>query len=209
MPYGKVLYESGCELRYVYFPTTCIVSKVYWIEDGLSSELALVGSEGFVGLALFMGGGTMTHQAVVSRAGSSYRLRRSLFLQAINCHSGGDVDQTLFLLLLRYTQAMMTQITQTAACNRHHSIYQQLSRWILLNIDRQSSNELILTQDCIANRLGVRRESITAAAGKLQQKGFISYTRGHLSVLNRPGLESQVCECYKVVKTEFDRLLPQ
>lgn len=208
MPYGEVIYESGSELRYAYFPINSIVSKIYLTEDGASSELALVGSEGFVGLGLFMGGVTMTHQAVVSRAGSSYRLRRQHFLKAIECLAGNGVDQTLFHLLLRYTQALMTEITQTAACNRHHSIYQQLSRWLLQNLDRQSSNELILTQDLIAHRLGVRRESITEAAGKLHQKGLISYHRGHLRVLNRAGLEAQVCECYNVVKTEFDRLLP-
>jgi CRP-like cAMP-binding protein len=208
MPYGKVIYDSGSDLRYVYFPTTCIVSKIYFIEAGSSSEFAMVGSEGIVGLGLFMGGESMTHQAVVSRAGGSYRLKRQYFMQALDCHSENCSDQTLLHLLLRYTQAMITQITQTAACNRHHSIYQQLSRWLLLNLDRQSSNVLIHTHEHIALRLGVRRESITEAAGKLQQKGLISYNRGQLNILNRPGLEAQVCECYAVVKNEFDRLLP-
>jgi CRP-like cAMP-binding protein len=208
LPYDEVIYESGCELGYAYFPTTCIVSKIYVFEDGTSSELALVGSEGFVGLSLFMGGRTLSHQAIVSRAGGCYRLRRLLFMQAFDCYSGNGDNQILFHLLLRYTQAMITQIGQNVVCNRHHSIYQQLSRWLLLNLDRQSSNELILTQEHIAHKLGVRRESITKAAGKLQQKGLISYYRGHLSVSNRSGLEDQVCECYKVVKAEFDRLLP-
>jgi CRP-like cAMP-binding protein len=208
LPYGEVIHESGCELRYAYFPTSCIVSKVYFIESGTSSELALVGSEGFVGLGLFMSGRTLSHQAIISRAGGCYRLRRQLFMQAFDCHSGNGDNQRLFHLLLRYTQAMITQIAQTAACNRHHSIYQQLSRWLLLNLDRQTSNELILTQEHIAHRLGVRRESITKAAGLLQEKGLISCYRGHLSVLNRSGVEDQVCECYKVVKAEFDRLLP-
>ncbi|MDO8938308.1 MAG: Crp/Fnr family transcriptional regulator [Methylicorpusculum sp.] len=208
LAYGEVIYESGREVPYAYFPTTSIVSKVYLFEDGASSELALVGSEGFVGLGLFMGGGTLPHQAIVSRAGGSYRLRRQRFLQAFDCHSGNGDNQILFQLLLRFTQAMITQIGQNAVCNRHHSIYQQLSRWLLLNLDRQSSNELILTQEHIAHKLGVRRESITKAVGQLQQKGLISYHRGHLSVTNRSGLEDQVCECYKVVKAEFDRLLP-
>ncbi|WP_446811367.1 Crp/Fnr family transcriptional regulator [Methylomonas sp. 2BW1-5-20] len=208
MNYGQVIYECGRALNYVYFPTTCVVSKVNFIENGTSSELALVGHEGFVGLGLLMGGGTMTHQAIVSREGYSYRLRKQLFIQEIDRHAGQCNDPVLLQLLLRYVQAMITQIAQTAACNRHHSIYQQLSRWLLVNLDRQSSNELIVTQDHIAAMLGVRRESVTDAAGKLLQKGLISYSRGHIKVLSRPGLESQVCECYNVVKTEYDRLAP-
>ncbi|WKJ92253.1 Crp/Fnr family transcriptional regulator [Methylomonas montana] len=208
MPSGKVLYESGSELRYAYFPTTCIVSKVYIVENGTSSELAVVGHEGFIGLGLFMGGRTMPHQAVVSSAGYAYRLQRHLFIKEIESRHGCDNDMSLFQLLLRYIQALITQIAQTAACNRHHSIYQQLCRWLLLNLDRHASNQMLVTHDYIANMLGVRRESITDAAGKLQQKGIISYSRGHLSVLDRSGLEAQVCECYKVISTEFDRLIP-
>ncbi|OAH96377.1 Crp/Fnr family transcriptional regulator [Methylomonas methanica] len=206
--YGQVIYECGRVPNYVYFPTTCVVSKVNLIEDGTSSELALVGNEGFVGLGLLTGGGTMTHQAMVSRGGFSYRLRRQLFIHEFDHRSGHCNDPVFLQLLLRYVQAMITQIAQTAACNRHHSIYQQLSRWLLVNLDRQSSEELIVTQDHIASMLGVRRESVTEAAGKLQQKGLITYSRGHIRVLSRPGLESQVCECYNVVKTEYDRLLP-
>lgn len=208
MPCGKVLYESGSELRYAYFPTTCIVSNVYVVEDGRSSELAVVGHEGFIGLGIFMGGRTMPHQAVVSNAGYAYRIQRQLFINEFESRHGGDNDQSLFQLLLRYIQALITQIAQTAACNRHHSIYQQLCRWLLLNLDRQASNQILVTHDYLANMLGVRRESITDAAGKLQQKGLISYGRGRLSVLNRQGLEAQVCECYHVITAEFERLIP-
>lgn len=208
MNYGQVLYESGRALNYVYFPTTCVVSKVNFTKDGTSSELALVGNEGFVGLGLLMGGGTITHQAAVSREGYSYRLRKQLFMYEFDHQPGHCNHRVLLQLLLRNVQAMITQIAQTAACNRHHSIYQQLSRWLLVNLDRQTSNELIVTQDHIANMLGVRRESVTEAARKLQQKGLIIYSRGHITVLSRPGLESQVCECYNVVKTEYDRLMP-
>lgn len=208
MNYGQVIYESGRALSYVYFPTTCVVSKVNFTEDGTSSELAQVGNEGFVGLGLIMGGGTMTHQAIVSREGSSYRLRKQIFMHEFDHQSGHCGDMVFLQLLLRSVQAMIAQIVQTAACNRHHSIYQQLSRWILVNLDRQASNELIVTQDHIARMLGVRRESVTAEAGRLLQKGLISYSRGHITVLNRPGLESQVCECYNVVKTEYYRLMP-
>lgn len=208
MPCGKVLYESGSELRYAYFPTTCIVSNVYVVEDGTSSELAVVGHEGFIGLGIFMGGRTMPHQAVVSRAGYAYRLQRQLFIEEFESRHGNGNDQSLFQLLLRYIQALITQIAQTSACNRHHSIYQQLCRWLLLNLDRQASNQMLVTHDYLANMLGVRRESITDAAGKLQQQGLISYSRGRLIVLNRPGLEAQVCECYQVISTEFRRLVP-
>lgn len=208
MPYGKVIYERGSELRYAYFPTTCIVSNVYTVENGTSSELAVVGNEGFIGLALFMGGRTMPHQAVVSREGYGYRLHRQLFIQEFESQHGSSNNRSLFNLLLRYIQALITQIAQTAACNRHHSIYQQLCRWLLLNLDRQTSNQIKVTQEYIANMLGVRRESVTEAARKLQQKGLISYSRGRLTVLDRPALEAQVCECYNVIKTEFDRLVP-
>jgi len=201
MNYGQVIYESGRALNYFYFPTSCVV-------DGTSSELAQVGNEGFVGLGLLMGGGTMTHQAIVSRKGYSYRLRKQLFMHDFD-HQYGLCGDIMFLqLLLRSVQAMIAQIVQTAACNRHHSIYQQLSRWLLVNLDRQASNELIVTQDHIASMLGVRRESVTEAAGKLLQKGLISYSRGHINVLSRPGLEVQVCECYNVLKTEYNRLRP-
>ncbi len=208
MGYGQIIYEAGHALNYIYFPTTSVVSIVYSNQDGTSSELALVGNEGFVGLGLLMGGGTMTHQAVVSRGGAGYQLRKKPFMQEFDYRSGCCNDTVFLQLLLRYVQAMITQIAQTAACNRHHSIYQQLSRWLLVNLDRQTSNELMVTQDHIASMLGVRRESVTDAAGKLLQKGLISYSRGHIKVLSRPGLESQVCECYQVVKTEFDRLMP-
>ncbi|AMK78554.1 MULTISPECIES: Crp/Fnr family transcriptional regulator [Methylomonas] len=208
MSYGEVIYMPGSELRYAYFPTTSLVSNIYIVEDGTSSELAIVGYEGFIGLGLFTGGRTMPHQAVVTRGGYGYRLRRQLFIKEFESGDESRTDRSLFQLLLRYIQALITQIAQTAACNRHHSIYQQLCRWLLLNLDRHSSNEMLVTHDQIANMLGVRRESITDAAGKLQQKGLISYSRGHINVLNRAGLETQVCECYQVIKTEFDRLIP-
>lgn len=208
MNYGQVIYESGYEADYAYFPCTCIISKVYLIEDGASSEVALIGNEGFVGLSMLLGGGTMIHQAIVTRAGSCYRLRRKLFLQEFDLHSKNITNLAQFHLLLRYVQAMITHITLTAACNRHHSIYQQLCRWTLMNLDRQASNDLTVTQEHIAHMLGVRRESITEAAGKLQQKGLIRYTRGQLKVMNRIGLEEEVCECYHVVKAETDRLSP-
>ncbi|OAH97427.1 Crp/Fnr family transcriptional regulator [Methylomonas methanica] len=208
MSCGEVIYEPGSELRYAYFPTTSVVSNVYIVEDGTSSELAIVGNEGFIGLGLFTGGLTMPHQAVISRSGYGYRLRRQLFIKEFESGDGSSTDKSLFQLLLRYIQALMTQIAQTAACNRHHSIYQQLCRWLLLNLDRYSSNEMLVTHDHIANMLGVRRESITDATGKLQKKGLISCSRGHLSVLNRAALEEQACECYQVIKVEFDRLIP-
>jgi CRP-like cAMP-binding protein len=207
MDYGRVIYDAGHALNYIYFPTTSVVSIVYSNQDGRSSELALVGNEGFVGLGLLMGGNTMTHQAVVSLGGVGYRLRKKQFMQEFDYHSGCCNDPVFLQLLLHYVQAMVTQISQTAACNRHHSIYQQVARWLLVNLDRQTSNELMVSQDHIVSMLGVRRESITEAAGKLQQKGLISYQRGHLRVLNRLELEGQVCECYNVVKTEYDRLM--
>jgi CRP-like cAMP-binding protein len=202
MQLGDVLYESGDELRHPYFPTTCIVSLLYVMENGASAEIAMVGNESIIGVALFMGGGTMPHRAVVQSAGYAYRLRKQVFMQEFN-HYGA-----LHHLLLRYTQALITQMAQTVVCNRHHSVDQQLCRWLLLSLDRLSGNELTMTQELIANMLGVRREGVTEAAGKLHQAGLINYSRGHITVLDRPGLEARVCECYQVVKTESDRLLP-
>lgn len=208
MPLGEVLYESGEELRYAYFPTTCIVSKFYVMENGASTEIAVVGNEGIIGIPLFMGGGTMPNRAVVRNEGYAYRLRRHLFMQAFDSPHEGCHDGVLHHLLLLYTQALITQIAQSAVCNRHHSVYQQLCRWLLQSLDRLASNELTITQELIANMLGVRREGVTEAACRLQKAGLIDYHRGHITVLDRQGLETQVCECYKVVKTEFDRLIP-
>ena len=202
MKLGEVLYESGGELRYAYFPTNCIVSLLYVMENGASAEIAVVGNEGLIGVALFMGGGTMPNRAVVQSAGYAYRLRGSLMLQEINRNG------YLLRLLLFYTQALITQMAQTAVCNRHHTLDQQLCRWLLLSLDRLTNNELTMTQELIANMLGVRREGVTEAAGKLQQAGLIEYGRGRIKVVDRPGLEARVCECYQVVKTETDRLLP-
>jgi len=201
MPLGEVLYESGCKLHYVYFPTTAIISMLYVLEDGASAEIAIVGNEGVLGISLFMGGETTPSRAVVQSAGWGYRLKAHLMKAEFK--RGGP----LMHLLLRYTQALITQMTQTAVCNRHHSIEKQLCRWLLLSLDRLSSDSLTMTQDLIANMLGVRREGVTEAAGKLQRAGLIRYSRGHITVLDRPGLESRVCECYAVVKLEFDRLL--
>jgi CRP-like cAMP-binding protein len=201
MPLGDVLYESGCKLNYVYFPTTAIVSMLYVLEDGSSAEIAIVGNEGVLGIALFMGGQTTPSRAVVQSAGWGYRLKAHL-MQSEFKRSG-----PLMALLLRYTQALITQMTQTAVCNRHHSIEQQLCRWLLLSLDRLSTDSLSMTQDLIANMLGVRREGVTEAAGKLQRAGYIRYARGNITVLDRPGIEQRVCECYRVVKLEFDRLL--
>jgi CRP-like cAMP-binding protein len=199
---GEVLYESGGLLQHVYFPTTAIVSLHYVMENGSSSEIAGVGNEGVLGISLFMGGNTTPSRAVVQTGGQGYRLKAPLMAQEFN--RGGLMQQ----LLLRYTQALITQMSQTAACNRHHSLVQQLCRWLLLTLDRMPTNELIMTQELVANMLGVRREGVTEAAGKLQQAGVIRYRRGHITVLDRSGLESQVCECYEVVKKEFARLLP-
>jgi CRP-like cAMP-binding protein len=198
---GDVLYESGCKLGYVYFPTTAIISLLYVLEDGASAEIAVVGNEGILGISLFMGGDTTPSRAVVQCAGWGYRLKAHLMKEEFK-RAG-----PLLYLLLRYTQALITQMTQTAVCNRHHSIEQQLCRWLLLSLDRLSGNSLTMTQDLIANNLGVRREGVTEAAGKLQRAGYIRYSRGHITVLDRPGLELRVCECYAVVKVEFDRLL--
>lgn len=206
MPLGEVLYESGGQLQHVYFPTTAIMSLHYVTENGASSEIAGVGNEGALGISLFMGGNTTPSRAIVHTAGYSYRMKSRLLMQEFN-RSGGRRAGTLQQLLLRYTQALITQISQTAICNRHHAVEQQLCRWLLLTLDRLPSNELIMTQELIASMLGVRREGITEAAGKLQQAGFIRYRRGHITVLDRSGLESRVCECYAVVKQEYDRLL--
>lgn len=201
MPLGEVLHESGCKQHYVYFPTTSIISLVYVLEDGASAEIAVVGNEGILGISLFMGGDTTPSRAVVQSAGWGYRLKARLMKDEFQ-RAG-----PLLYLLLRYTQALITQMTQTAVCNRHHSIEQQLCRWLLLVLDRLSGDSLTMTQDLIANNLGVRREGVTEAAGKLQRAGYIRYARGHITVLDRPGLEKRVCECYAVVKLEFDRLL--
>lgn len=201
MPLGEVLYESGGQLQYAYFPTSAIVSLHYMTESGASSEIAGVGNEGVVGISLFMGGNTTPSRAIVQTAGHGYQLKARVLLEEFK---RGAVMQHL---LLRYTQALITQISQTAVCNRHHSVEQQLCRWLLLTLDRLPSSELTMTQELIANMLGVRREGITEAAGHLQQERCISYRRGHISVLNRSGLESRVCECYAVVKKEHDRLL--
>ena len=202
MPLGHVLYESGSELRHVYFPTTSIVSLLYVMEDGASAEIAIVGNEGILGISLFMGGETTPSRAVVQGAGYGFRLKAQLLKEEF-----GRFGPMLHLLL-RYTQALITQMAQTAVCNRHHSVDQQLCRWLLLSLDRLASNELAMTQELIANMLGVRREGVTEAAGKLQDAGLIRYRRGRITVLDRPGLEARACECYQVVKTEFDRLLP-
>jgi CRP-like cAMP-binding protein len=203
LPLGKVLYESNSELRHVYFPTTAIVSLLYVMLDGASAEIAVVGNEGIIGVALFMGGETMPNRAVVQSAGHAYRLKGQLLKQEFN--RSGELQH----LLLRYTQALLTQMAQTAVCNRHHSLDQQLCRWLLLSLDRLSSNELVMTQELIANMLGVRREGVTESAGNLQSAGLIDYHRGHITVLDRAGLEARTCECYAVVKNEFDRLLPE
>jgi len=202
MPLGKSIYESGETLRYVYFPTTCIVSLLYVMENGSSAEIAVIGNEGIVGLALFMGGETMPNRAVVQSAGHAYRLSSALVKKEFG------LNGPLLRLLLRYMQALITQMSQTAVCNRHHSLDQQLCRWLLLSIDRLANNHLIMTQELIANMLGVRREGVTVAAKDLQTAGLIAYQRGHITVLDRAGIEKRVCECYQVVKDEFDRLLP-
>jgi CRP-like cAMP-binding protein len=201
MPLGEILYEPGGQLQHAYFPTTSIVSLHYVMESGASAETAGVGNEGVLGISLFMGGGTTPSSAVVQTAGHAYRLQTRLLME--------EFDRAGFLqrLLLRYTQALITQMTQTAVCNRHHSVEQQLCRWLLLTLDRLPSNQLVMTQELVASMLGVRREGITAAAGKLQRAGIIRYQRGHITVLERSGLETHVCECYAVVKKELSRLL--
>jgi CRP-like cAMP-binding protein len=202
MPLGEVLYESGDVLRYVYFPIDSIVSLLYVMADGASAEISVVGNEGLIGIALFMGGETTPSRAIVQSAGHAYRLIGQRLKDEF--HRNGDMQ----LLLLRYTQALITQMAQTAVCNRHHSVDQQLCRWLLLSLDRLSSNELTMTQELIANMLGVRREGVTDAAGKLQKLGVIHYSRGQITVLDRPRLEQLCCECYAVVRKETDRLLP-
>lgn len=200
---GEVLYESGDQMRHAYFPTTAIVSLLYVLENGSSAEIAVVGNEGILGIALFMGGHTTPSRAVVQSKGNAYRLKANLLLEEFN--RGGPSHN----LLLRYTQALITQMTQTAVCYRHHSVEQQLCRWLLLSLDRLQGNALDMTQELIANMLGVRREGVTEAAGRLQRDGLIQYSRGHIEILDRERLEGRVCECYQVVKTEFERLLPQ
>ena len=202
MPLGQVLYESGSRLAHVYFPTTSIVSLLYVVEDGASAEIAVVGNEGIVGISLFMGGESTPSRALVQSAGKGLRLRADVMLQEFN--RTGPVLH----LLLRYTQALITQMAQTAVCNRHHSVDQQLCRWLLLSLDRLDTNDLVMTQELIANMLGVRREGVTEAAGHLQHAGLIHYRRGHITVIDRAGLEQRTCECYAVVKKEYDRLLP-
>ncbi len=198
---GDILYESGGKLQHVYFPTTSILSLHYVLENGGSSEIAGVGNEGVLGISLFMGGDTTPSRAVVQTGGHGYRLKAQILMEEFN--RAGPVLR----LLLRYTQALITHMSQTAVCNRHHSVEQQLCRWLLLTLDRLPSNDLTMTQELIANMLGVRREGVTEAAGKLQGYGFISYRRGHITVLDRAGLEHKTCECYGVVKKEFSRLL--
>ena len=199
---GASVYEAGGRQAYVYFPTDSIVSLLYVMKDGASAEIAVVGNEGLVGISLFMGGETTPSRAVVQSAGRAYRLRAKVLKSEFEF--GGDLQH----LLLRYTQALITQMAQTAVCNRHHSIEQQLCRWLLLSADRLPNNVLTMTQDLIANMLGVRREGVTASAGKLQDAGVIRYSRGRITIVDRPRLEKRVCECYAVVKKEFDRLLP-
>jgi CRP-like cAMP-binding protein len=202
MPLGKVLYESGSKLTHVYFPTTSIVSLLYVMENGASAEIAVVGNDGIVGISLFMGGESTPSRAVVQSGGAGLRLNANILMQEFN--RAGPVLH----LLLRYTQALITQMSQTAVCNRHHSLDQQLCRWLLLSLDRLQSNQLLMTQELIANMLGVRREGVTEAAGRLHRAGIINYQRGHITVLDRTQLERRTCECYAVVKKEYDRLLP-
>ena len=202
LPLGQVLYESGIALSHVYFPTTAIVSLLYVMENGASAEIAVVGNEGIVGISLFMGGESTPSRAVVQSAGKGLRLNAQMMKQEF------DRAGPVLHLLLRYTQALITQMAQTAVCNRHHSLDQQLCRWLLLSLDRLEGNQLVMTQELIANMLGVRREGVTAGALKLQHAGLIQYARGHITVLDRAGLEKRSCECYAVVKKEYDRLLP-
>ena len=202
LPLGQVLHEAGSILAHVYFPTTAIVSLLYVMQSGASAEISVVGREGIVGIALFMGGESTPSRAVVQTAGEAYRLKAEVMKEAFD--QGGPVMH----LLLRYTQALITQMAQTAVCNRHHTMDQQLCRWLLLNLDRLPSNELVMTQELIARMLGVRREGVTETAQKLQHANLIRYARGHITILDRPGLEQRACECYSVVRKEYDRLLP-
>ncbi len=200
LPLGTVVYEASEKIDYVYFPIDCIVSLLYVMVDGSSAEISVIGNEGVVGIAVFMGGESTPSRAIVQSAGSVYRMSASELRKEFNSES------SIRMLLLRYTQSLIAQMAQTAVCNRHHSIDQQLCRWLLLSLDRLSTNEITMTQELIANMLGVRREGVTEAAGKLQKLGIINYKRGHIKVLDRLGLEAQSCECYKVVKNEADRL---
>ena len=202
MPLGQVLYESGATLSHVYFPTTAIVSLLYVMENGASAEIAVVGNEGIVGISLFMGGQSTPSRAVVQSAGKGLRMKSKTIKSEFE-------HVPVLHLLLRYTQALITQMAQTAVCNRHHSLDQQLCRWLLLSLDRLQGDELVMTQELIANMLGVRREGVTEGALKLQKSGLIKYSRGRIKVLDRPGLEKRSCECYQVVKKEYDRLLPE
>ena len=202
LPLGQVLYESGTTLKHVYFPTTAIISLLYVMENGASAEISVVGNEGLVGISLFMGGESTPSRAVVQSAGHGFRLKAQLMKDEF------DRAGPVLHLLLRYTQALITQMSQTAVCNRHHSLDQQLCRWLLLSLDRLEGTDLVMTQELIANMLGVRREGVTEAAHKLQEAGLIRYSRGRISVLDRIALERRVCECYGVVKKEYDRLLP-
>lgn len=203
LPLGKVLYEPGITMSHLYFPTTAIVSLLYALENGSSAEIAIVGYEGCVGVSIFMGGNSTSSRAVVQSAGEGYRIKSSILLDEFN--RNGPVMH----LLLRYTQALITQMSQTAVCNRHHTLDQQFCRWLLLSLDRLPGNQLNMTQELIANMLGVRREGVTEAALKVQKAGLISYSRGHITILDRVGLENRTCECYEVVKKEYDRLLPE
>ena len=203
MPLGQVLCESGRTISHVYFPTNAIVSLLYVMESGASAEIAVVGNEGVVGISLFMGGESTPSRTVVQSAGEGFRLKARMIKEEF------DRSGPVLRLLLRYTQALISQMAQTAVCNRHHSLDQQLCRWLLLSLDRLSGNELVMTQELIANMLGVRREGVTEGALKLQKAGLIQYSRGHITVLNRQGLEERTCECYAVVKKEYDRLLPE
>lgn len=202
LPLGKVLSESGFKMDFLYFPSTAIVSILYELESGSAAEIAVVGNEGCVGVCIFMGGLSTLSRTVVQSAGKGYRIKASAILEEFN--KAGPVMH----LFLRYTQALITQMTQTAVCNRHHTLDQQFCRWLLLSLDRLGGNELAMTQELIANMLGVRREGVTEAALKVQKAGLIKYARGHITILDRPGLEKRTCECYQVVKTEYERLLP-
>lgn len=203
LPLGKVLYEPNVKMSHVYFPASAIVSLLYELENGSSAEIAIVGNEGVVGVSIFMGGESTSSRAVVQSSGFGYRIKSNLILEEFN------QSMPLMHLLLRYTQALITQMSQTAVCNRHHTLDQQFCRWLLLSLDRLRNNELVMTQELIANMLGVRRESVTEAALKVQRAGFIKYSRGHITIIDRKGLEQRTCECYKVVKKEYDRLLPE
>ena len=202
LPLGKILYEPGDALRHIYFPTDCIVSLLYVLEDGHTAEICVVGNDGMIGVSLFMGGETTTSRAIVQSSGSAYRLKGTRLTQEFKRQG-----ETMHIML-RYTQALITQMAQTAVCNRHHTVDQQLCRWLLLSLDRLPDNKLAMTQELIANMLGVRREGVTDAAGKLQKLGVVRYSRGQITVLDRPKLEALCCECYAVVKKETDRLLP-